>query len=113
VWDNLPPAGEDSRTTTGVDARFVVMGAEATRGVDLPGATHVFVAMRPSSALDYVHFAGRVGRMGVKGVAASLMRRGDVRHVNDFCEAVGVDFRVERRKFAQVDAMQGHYAERP
>ncbi|CAO3689098.1 hypothetical protein G6F70_001196 [Rhizopus microsporus] len=37
------------------------------RGVDIPGASHVFILGKPSSTAAYLHMAGRTGRLGPSG----------------------------------------------
>jgi superfamily II DNA/RNA helicase len=96
-------ANSDAVTVRAKGPKFLLVPEESVRGLDVHGATHVFIMNRPKSALEYVHDAGRVGRMGAHGTAVSVMKRSDVRHVHQFCEAVGIAFRVERRKYASID----------
>lgn len=78
-------------------------GAADVRGLDLPRLTHVVIFVRPSSPADYVHWAGRVGRMGQPGTAVVVMPRHVARVVSSFCETLGIEFRVERRRFQDID----------
>lgn len=44
----------------------------AARGLDIKGVTHIFNVDLPSSSDDYIHRAGRTGRMGASGQVLSL-----------------------------------------
>jgi superfamily II DNA/RNA helicase len=44
----------------------------AARGLDIKGVTHIFNVDLPSSSDDYIHRAGRTGRMGASGQVISL-----------------------------------------
>jgi len=45
----------------------------ASRGIDLPDLTHVFLYEPPDEPELYIHRAGRTGRAGAGGVAISLV----------------------------------------
>lgn len=45
-------------------ATLLLATPRAARGLDLPGVTHVFNLGVPDGAVEYVHRAGRVGRLG-------------------------------------------------
>ena len=38
----------------------------SARGIDMPAVTHVYLTRVPESAAEYVHAAGRSGRVGAK-----------------------------------------------
>ncbi|KAG8810665.1 hypothetical protein FRC17_002839, partial [Serendipita sp. 399] len=57
---------ESTQQTTIEDPIMLVAVQAAIRGIDLPLISHVFIAGVPESDIDYVHLAGRVGRMGSK-----------------------------------------------
>lgn len=46
---------------------LVVANQTAVRGIDLPAASHVFIVGVPEESVDYLHFSGRVGRLGSIG----------------------------------------------
>jgi hypothetical protein len=47
----------------------------AVRGIDLPLISHVFIAGVPESEVDYLHLAGRVGRMGAKSAPGTDVKK--------------------------------------
>ena len=49
---------------------LVVANQTAVRGIDLPAASHVFIVGVPEEPVDYLHFSGRVGRLGAIGEEA-------------------------------------------
>jgi superfamily II DNA/RNA helicase len=51
----------------------------AVRGIDLPAISHVFIAGVPESDVEYLHLAGRVGRLGAESAP-----KGDVKKVITF-----------------------------
>jgi ATP-dependent RNA helicase DeaD len=53
--------------------RFLVATDVASRGIDLPDLTHVFIYDVPDDPELYIHRAGRTGRAGASGVAVSLV----------------------------------------
>jgi superfamily II DNA/RNA helicase len=89
---------EDSGSTS---CAFVCV-ADAARGLNVASLDAVFVLCRSRTVLEYAHLAGRVGRMGLPGVAVSIMPRSFVRIMSSFCDTLDIPFRVERR-FQEVD----------
>ena len=53
--------------------RFLVATDVASRGIDLPDLSHVFLYDPPDEPEQYIHRAGRTGRAGGGGVAISLV----------------------------------------
>jgi Helicase conserved C-terminal domain len=61
---------EDSATVLGPlsnSPTLVVVNQTAVRGIDLPAVSHVFIVGVPEEPVDYLHFSGRVGRLGSIG----------------------------------------------
>lgn len=53
--------------------RFLVATDVASRGIDIPDLSHVFLYEVPEDFESYIHRAGRTGRAGASGVAISLV----------------------------------------
>lgn len=53
--------------------RFLVATDVATRGIDIPELSHVFLYEPPDDRESYIHRAGRTGRAGAAGVVISLV----------------------------------------
>ena len=49
------------------EATLLIATPPAARGLDLPAVTHVYNLSLPASETDYVHRAGRMGRIGASG----------------------------------------------
>ncbi|PVG04792.1 P-loop containing nucleoside triphosphate hydrolase protein [Serendipita vermifera] len=47
----------------------------AVRGIDLPLISHVFIVGVPESDVDYLHLAGRVGRMGARAAPHDSVKK--------------------------------------
>ncbi len=52
---------------------LVVATDVASRGLDIPDLSHVFLYEAPQDAEDYIHRAGRTGRAGASGTAITLV----------------------------------------
>lgn len=83
-------------------AQLMLSSTSAARGIDVPHGTHVVMLAHPRTMLEYVHWAGRVGRMGSDGQAVSLIRRCNTRFMVDYCESLGIPFSIKRRKFEPI-----------
>lgn len=54
----------------------------ASRGLDFSKIDHVIMFDFPSNLIDYIHRAGRTGRMGSKGSVTSLLTKKDLELAN-------------------------------
>lgn len=79
---------------------FITCNCSNVRGLDLPQLTHVFILAQPASSLEYAHWCGRVGRFGQPGVSVTFMARNATRRMHQFCDSLGIAFRVEKRHAA-------------
>lgn len=61
------------------DTQLLVCSDCAARGLDNLAVDHVVLFDFPSSAVDYIHRAGRTSRAGAKGTVTSLVTKKDVR----------------------------------
>jgi superfamily II DNA/RNA helicase len=78
---------------------FLVLKATDISGMDIANVSHVFVLSLPKTAAEWVHWIGRCGRMGAKGVAATVIPRSFGRTMSAFAEAVDIPFKVTNRSF--------------
>lgn len=90
---------------------FLVCPQNAVRGLHFP-LTHVFVLAQPSTMLEYVHWAGRVGRLGNLGECVVIMQRHNIRHMAQLCSTLGIPFKLQRKTFEPVAVPHGVVQER-
>ncbi len=77
----------DAFKTGAVD--LIVCSDVAARGLDIPDVSHVFNFDVPTHAEDYVHRIGRTGRAGRKGIALSIVSRGDEKYLAEIEKVIG------------------------
>ncbi|MGF9713752.1 DEAD/DEAH box helicase [Paenibacillus naphthalenovorans] len=65
----------------------------AARGLDLPQVTHVINLDPPVDADHYVHRVGRTGRMGLKGLALSIVTPREQFIMDKFARALGIEIK--------------------
>jgi len=83
----------------------------AARGIDIEDLTHVFLYSTPDSPENYIHRAGRTGRIGKGGVALSLVSASDLVSFNRLVNRYHLDVKertvprdeeIRERKVARV-----------
>ncbi len=76
----------DNKTT------LLVCTAAASRGLDLPAVSHVYNLDVPASADEYLHRAGRAGRIGstTGGVVTTLVAREQLPALQQIAQELGL-----------------------
>jgi len=73
------------------DIRHLVTTDVASRGIDIEDLSHVFIFSTPDSPEQYIHRAGRTGRVGKSGRAISLVSAHDLMNFNRLVKRYHVD----------------------
>ena len=64
--------------------KVLIASDVAARGLDIKGVTHIFNVDLPSSSDDYLHRAGRTGRMGANGHTCSLASEDELKLIRRY-----------------------------
>lgn len=86
----------DKRIASG-DVRALVASEAVCHGLDFPQLSHVILMQPPKYSNEYLHYAGRTGRLGQQqdqSVAITLCGPGEVRYLGKFAQAFDVEFEV-------------------
>jgi ATP-dependent RNA helicase DeaD len=73
------------------EVRHLVTTDVASRGIDIEDLSHVFIFSTPDSPEQYIHRAGRTGRVGKSGRAISLVSAHDLMNFNRLVKRYHVD----------------------
>jgi ATP-dependent RNA helicase DeaD len=93
------------------EIRHLVTTDVASRGIDIEDLSHVFIFSTPDSPEQYIHRAGRTGRVGKSGRAISLVSAHDLMNFNRLVKryhievgelSVPSDQEVESRKVERI-----------
>ncbi|WP_042357014.1 DEAD/DEAH box helicase [Bacillus rubiinfantis] len=72
------------------ELRMLVATDVAARGLDIQGITHVVQIDLPRDITQYIHRAGRTGRMGANGTVISLVTEREERELKRYCRELNV-----------------------
>jgi ATP-dependent RNA helicase DeaD len=72
--------------------RFMVATDVASRGIDIPDLSHVFLYEVPEEMESYIHRAGRTGRAGASGIAISLVNALERAELTRIGKRYSIDF---------------------
>ncbi len=75
------------------EIRHLVTTDVASRGIDIEDLSHVFIFSTPDSPEQYIHRAGRTGRVGKSGRAISLVSAHDLMNFNRLVKRYHVEVR--------------------
>lgn len=70
--------------------QYLVATDLASRGLDVEGITHIINFTLPHNELDYIHRAGRTGRMGKNGVVISICNKLDEGYLKKYCYRIQI-----------------------
>lgn len=74
----------------------IMLSSEQVRGFDDKNVKVVVILSRADSVRDFVHWSGRVGRMGHRGEAVHVLSRTWMRKTAEYCERLGLTFKVHK-----------------
>jgi len=69
----------------------------AARGIDVKEISYVVNYHLPDTFETYVHRSGRTARAGANGLSLSVIQDDEVDHIQDFEEALGINFEVFKK----------------
>lgn len=74
--------------------RLLVSSDLASRGLDIPGITHVISLNAPEEPRDYLHRAGRTGRNGNYGVSVSIVTQRELTLIRRYEKAFRIGIKL-------------------
>ena len=87
--------GSDVNQTNETNTQTVIVSSSRRiKGIDIPGLETAFIASSPKNAMDFVHLAGRVGRMGSSGNCVFLILPGACRKMQEYCSVLNIPFSI-------------------
>lgn len=88
----MPPELKEQEFERFMDNKvnFLVTTDIAARGIDFKNVKHIIMLDFPESTIDYIHRAGRTGRMFSKGTVTSFLNKKDVelaKHIEQYFQS--------------------------
>ena len=81
------------------DTSVMLATANSVRGLDFPALSHVYTLYLPEDPREYVHLAGRVGRVGQQGYVlgsgghvVSVLKEEEANQLDDLARTLGFEF---------------------
>jgi superfamily II DNA/RNA helicase len=93
--------------------RVLITSDVAARGLDISGVTHILNLDAPAQSKAYLHRVGRTARAGAKGMAATLMTRGEVRLARRYEKELGIVMHHVRLREGRLIAVDGPVRREP
>lgn len=82
--------------------RVLVATDVAARGLDIPHLSHVFSYNPAPDADAYVHRAGRTGRMGRRGISATIVTEQELFIIRKFEKQLGIQIHAKELYFGRI-----------
>ena len=89
--------------------KVLVSSDVSARGLDIKGVTHIINLDAPSRSEDYIHRAGRTGRMGATGITISIVAPNELNLIHRYEADLGIEITfaaVREGKFIISDASE-------
>jgi superfamily II DNA/RNA helicase len=75
--------------------QLLVASDIASRGLDVGDVTHIFSLNAPEDPNNYLHRAGRTGRIGKKGVAVTIVTLHEMKSIVRYEKAFGIHIAIK------------------
>ena len=81
-----------------VKGEILVLPVTGARGLHVQGVDHVFVLYTPYAMDEYLHMAGRTGRVGSSGTVTSFVNMDQLKRLQSWQTPLGISFEVQVAK---------------
>jgi superfamily II DNA/RNA helicase len=90
-------------------ASLLLATPSASRGLDLPAVSHVYNLGPPADAREYLHRAGRAGRIGstTGGLVTSIVTRSELERLCEITAELGIALAVETEAAQGLGLVEG------
>jgi superfamily II DNA/RNA helicase len=80
----------------GEETQLLVASDIAARGLDIKGVTHIFSLDLPEDPMEYLHRAGRTGRVSHSGVSVSIVTKNEMPIIKTFERKLNIEISKKR-----------------